>query len=66
MTTEKIVLFPSTYEEKLKAAKIKAESSELAYQTLRDQCNHGRKIYKDKYCGYYCEVCEKFLPRSKK
>lgn len=63
MKTEKIILFPPSYEERLKTAKEKMESAELAYKTLRGQCKHERKIWKDKCHAYYCEVCEKFLPR---
>jgi hypothetical protein len=33
---------------------------------LRGQCNHPseKKIWKEKYGGWFCEDCEHFLPRN--
>lgn len=55
---------PLTYEKMLKKAKKKWMVAKIAYDTLRNQCKHERKVYKSKYGGYLCEVCERFLPRS--
>jgi methionyl-tRNA synthetase len=53
-----------SYENRLKRLKIKQEEAAHIYETVRSMCKHSRKIWKDKYVGYYCEVCERFLPRG--
>ena len=55
-----------TYEDKLNKAKEMVEISTLVYEDLRQQCKHERKTWKPKYGGFYCEICETFLPREKK
>jgi RNA polymerase-binding transcription factor DksA len=53
-----------SYETNLKRMKFKKEEIDHIYETLRSMCKHTRKIWKEKYGGFYCEVCEKFLPRG--
>lgn len=53
------------YEEKLNKAKELVKMAELVYNDLKLQCKHERKTWKAKYGGFYCEICETFLPRGK-
>lgn len=54
------------FEERIKAAKEELTLARNRYKNLRDQCKHGKKVYKPKYGGDYCEICERFLPRDQK
>jgi len=50
----------------LQDARNRIEKAKVAYQFLRETCNHppDKLIWKHKYGGYYCDDCEQFLPRT--
>jgi len=53
-----------SYEKRLQRSRIKMEEARLSYESLRSICKHTKKTWKEKYGGYYCEVCDTFLPRG--
>lgn len=52
------------YEEKLKEAEKKWKIAHEYYKKLRSECEHQRTVWKDKYGGYFCQICGRFLPRD--
>jgi hypothetical protein len=56
----------NSYEASLKWAKRELDEARLNYKTLRDKCLHpeNKLLYKEKYGGYYCSLCDRFLPRD--
>lgn len=45
-------------------AKDKMMEASEDYKEIRDLCKHVNQTWKSKYGGYFCEDCERFLPRA--
>jgi hypothetical protein len=42
----------------------KIEEAKESYKEFRKTCKHTVLTWKAKYGGYYCELCDRFLPRN--